>query len=222
MRIVSIALLQLFSAFAFGQQDSLVIKGMLKGQGNEKVSVSFTGENGKPVSYSAVADKNAFVIKIKKQSSPVVARFSSGARKNISKTINGRTVEFPSAPLEFFIGQSDLDIQGDVNHLTLAQVKGDPANNDYARYKQSVSTIEKREEDIRDAFFLMDENDTVQRKKMLDEISIIGKEKRQIQKKFIEGNPSSFASLFLLSRMENLYTTGDYEYAFNNLGNDYK
>ena len=222
MRIVCIALLQLSFAMTFGQQDSLVITGTLKGQGTEKVYLSFTDESGKPVNYSSKANNDVFTIKVKKQNTPVVARFSSGARKNLSKTVNGKYYEFPAGSLEFFVYQSDLNMQGEISLLNLAQVKGDKENNDYARYKQLVKTLETHEENARNSFFLMDENDTVQRKKVMEEMSVISKGKWNMQKKFIDENPTSFASLFLLSRMENLYTAGDYEIAFNKLSPELK
>ncbi|HEX6179723.1 MAG TPA: thioredoxin-like domain-containing protein [Chitinophagaceae bacterium] len=217
MRIIFISLV-LFSALAgYGQHDSLIITGTLKGQGNEKVSLSFTDENGKSVAYSSIANNDAFTIKVKKQNTPVAVRFSSGARKNLSKTVNGKHYEFPAGSLEFFVYQSDLNMQGEISLLNLAQVRGDKENNDYARYKQSVKALETKEELARNTFFLMDENDTLQRKKLLEETSAISKEKWRIQKKFIDDNPSSFVSLFMLSRMENLYTAGDFENAFNKL-----
>lgn len=211
-----------FFLTASGQQDSLTIKGKLKGQGSNKVYMSFVGEDGKNKSYTAVAVKDAFSFKVKKQSTPTVVRFSSAVQKSMSKTINGTTYSNPAPALEFFVSASDLTIIGVADDLQLAIVKGDKENNAYSSFKKSIQKDEKKEWDVRQKTFYMEDKDSVARKKLTDAVFANSRKKWNIQKKYISENPASFGSLFMLSRMENLYTTGAYEEAFNGLADDYK
>ena len=118
-----------------GGADTLIIKGELKGQENDKLSISFTDGEGRHQSYSAQAKNGHFVFEISKQTQPVVARLNSPKNKTLSRTIEGRMVSNPSPALEFFIFDNNVEIKGSVDELHLATVKGGRENDEYARLK---------------------------------------------------------------------------------------
>lgn len=215
-------ILSLVSTFSFSQQDSLTIKGVLKGQGNEKLYLSFSNPAGKKEGYSAQATNDAFEMKIKKQDHPVVARLSTAIRRDLSKTIEGRNYGNPAPGLEFFICQSNLEIKGNVEDLQIAVVQGGKENDEFKSYKKAVAPYEKKRWEVSKATFFMEDKDSTARNKMMADLSPGFKKQTQIQKDFVRKNPASFGSLFLLSRMANIYTTSQYEEAYNNLSNDYK
>jgi thiol-disulfide isomerase/thioredoxin len=216
-------LLFVASFFAFAQNDSLVVKGRLKGQGNQKVFLSFTDAEGRPASYVAEAKDDRFVLKVKKQLQPIVARFNTALNRSLSKTVNGQTFANPAPALELFVSQSDVEIEGTAEELHLASVKGGKENNEFLAYRKAVQPLEKRRwEMLKQALLVDAHKDSAAYKSLLAQSLANSKKQAQIQKEFIQNNPAAFASLFLLSRMENMYTTGDYETAFNSLSDDYK
>ena len=208
---------------AAAQDDSLIIKGQLKGQGAEKISVTFTTPSGKKEYYTTQANNDVFQLKVKKQEQPVVARMSTAIKRDLSKTVDGRNYGNPAPGLELFIYNSDIEINGDVENLHIATAKGGKENNGYASYKKAVAGIEKKRWEITKTAFSMDDaKDSAAKNKMIGDFLPESKKQWQLQKDFIKNNPSAFGSLFLLSRMANLYTTGQYEEAYNALSDDYK
>ncbi|RXK57858.1 redoxin domain-containing protein [Lacibacter luteus] len=202
--------------------DSLVISGILKGQGNEKIGLSFPDENGKQQYYSATAENDRFSFKVKKQLQPVVARFSS-SRSQQSRSVDGKPSGNPAPTLEFFVSDAAIIIDGSVEELFAAMVKGGKENDEFLSYRKTVAKWEIRKWEILNSFYKPEiANDSSLRNKLMAEGIKNSKQQTEAQKQFIKEHPSAFGSLFLLSRMENLYTAADYETAFNNLGEEYK
>jgi thiol-disulfide isomerase/thioredoxin len=203
--------------------DSLVVSGTLKGQGNEKIGLSFPDENGKPQYYSAKAENDRFRFKVKKQAQPVVARFSSSWSQQLLRTTDGKSSGSPAPTLEFFIADADIYIDGSVEELYVATVKGGKENNDFVPYRKAVEQWEIRRWEILSSFYKPETaSDSILMKKLMTEGTANSRLQMEAQKKFIMENPSAFGSLFLLSRMENMYTAADYELAFSNLDTLYK
>jgi thiol-disulfide isomerase/thioredoxin len=206
-----------FHFFSFSQ-DSLTIKGKLKGAGSSKLYVSFANNEGKNESFTVTAVNDVFQLKIKQQPLPVVARLSLPTKRDSSQRIYQ-----PPAQLALFIHQSDIEINGTAEELFMASVKGGNENEAYEKLKKKTALLEKKDREILRKFTGKDvTNDTVLRKKLLEEAADIRRKQTALQKEFIKDHPASFASLFLLSRMENYFTTGDYAEAFTSLAADYK
>lgn len=223
MKYCFILLLLVNHLFTFSQQDSVTIKGKLKGQGNEKIFISFSNSSGIKENYAAHAFNDEFKLKVKKQDQPVVARLNTAINRNLSKKIGERSIGNPAPSLEFFIYQSDLQIQGTVDDLHIASVKGGKENDEFEAYRTAVKKIEKRKWEVTRSVFAMDRvSDSAEIKILMEEIASGGAKQWKMQKEFIQKNPESFGSLFLLSRMANLYTTDQYEHAFANLSDRYK
>ena len=211
------------SVLASAQDDSLIISGVLKGQGSEKLFLSFTDASGKSKFYSTQAINDEFVLKVKKQEEPVIARLSTAIKRNLSKTIDGRTIGNPAPSLEFFLYKTNLVIQGSVEDMHISMVKGDKENNEFQAYRASASAIEKRNwEILKTVFFLDRSKDSLVLNKLSAENTEASRKLWKIQKDFIASHPRSFGSLFLLNRMFYLFTAGQYEEAFKKLSDDYK
>lgn len=203
--------------------DSLVLSGILKGQGSEKIVLSVSDETGKPQYYSAKAENDRFSFKVKKQAQPVVARFSSSRSQQSSRSVDGKPTGNPAPTLEFFVTTADIKIEGSVEELFVATVTGGKENDEIASYRKAVAKWEIRKWEILNSFYKPEiANDSILMKKLMTEGTANSKLQMEAQKKFITENPSAFGSLFLLSRMENMYTVADYETAFNNLSEEYK
>lgn len=210
------------SFFAVAQQDSITIMGVLKGQGNLRIGISFVGSNGKNTSVTSYATNDTFQCSVPKQDFPVMARLYSAAQKSLAKTENGRNLGSPAPPMVFFVNHSNLFIKGDVSVLHTGYAIGDQENQDYADLKKLTSESERRIWEINNAVFYMTENDSSERTKMIGESKGLSKNLTIIKKKFISDHPGSFASLFTLSMMENFYTTSDYADVYEHLTSDYK
>lgn len=214
----------LYSLFIFkGQEDTLLIKGFLKGQRDHPVSISFTDDKGKQQSLKVESKNGRFIFHVKKQEQPVIVRLNSALNKGLSKSGNGNTVASPPAAFEFFVYQEDLQIKGDAGALPFSTAKGDRENNELSAYRKSVRRQEERKAAIMKKVFFMDAaRDSIEIKKLFAESHVLVTRQWELQKKFIRENPSSFTSVFLLSRMENLYTTADYEAVYQGLTDEYK
>lgn len=226
MKIMNKLLLVLFCGISFyssGQSDSLIIKGELKGLDSGKVYMSLRGENGKNVNYSTSAKKGKFSFKVKKQTEPVAVRFSSSKNKGLTKVVDGRNIGNPPTLLDIFVFNTNIEIKGIADEIHLAEVKGGRENNDFAVYRKFVKENNRMLGKIRENLFYKDGvKDSTEIQELIKESSLLNKKEKELQKEFIKNHPSSFGSLFLLSRMENLFTAGDYETIYNNFREDYK
>ncbi len=203
--------------------DNLFVSGTLKGQGNEKVGLSFPDENGKPQYYSANAENDRFRFKVKKQQQPVVARVSSSVSQKLNRTEGRTNYSMPAPTLELFVADADVVINGTVEDLQFAKVSGGKENDVFAIYRKQAEAPERKKWEMLSSFYKPEiVADTVRMQQLQKEGTANSKQLITIQKKFIAEHPETFGSLFLLSRMENMYTVADYETAFNNLGEEYK
>lgn len=203
--------------------DSLVVSGILKGQGNENMRLSFADETGKQQNYSATAVNDQFSFKVKKQTQPVVARFSSARSMLLSRSADGKNYSSPAPVLELFVADADININGSLEELPLATVTGGKENNEFMLYRKAVQQWERRRLEIFSSFYKPEiANDSALMKQMVAEGVANSRLQTEVQKQFVQENPSAFGSIFLLSRIENWYTAADYELAFTNLDSTYK
>lgn len=203
--------------------DSLVVSGRLKGQGNEKIGLSFTDETGKRHSYATTAVNDQFRITVKKQTVPVVARISSAKSQQFSRTEGGTNYGMPAPMLELFVATENIVVNGTADDLQFATVKGGKENDVFAGYRKQTEPLERKRWESLKSFYIPEiANDSNRMNKLKAESSVVFKQQMELQKEFIQEHPDAFGSLFLLSRMENMYTAADYETAFNHLADEYK
>ena len=215
-----------FSAnLAVAQQDSIQITGTLENLANNKVYISFRDENGANKRFTAIANNNAFVLKVPSQSVPVTARLDVSLQRGLSAQVDGKSVGNPAQLLDLFVFNEAIEIKGDAWLVQFASIKGDAENNALEKFKKSVRADENRN-------YLIYKNSfeaTYQQKPLIGnkedlskETNLIFKRITQKQRDFVKENPNALASIFLLGRMQNLYTTDNYAGAWNGLSPKYK
>jgi len=215
----------LISPTLYAQQDSIRISGNLKDLKENSIRVSFKDDAGQNKYFKAMAANDIFTITVPKQKVPVVARLDVGIKRDLSANVDGKSVGNPAPPLDLFVFNQDIKINGDALLVQFADVNGDEENNTFNSYKQSVRTQESRTYLIYKSLFNAQyhgEKLETTSEKLQQEADVNFKKIMQKQKEFVAQHPKAFASLFLLSRMQNIYTADGYTQAFNGLDPKYK
>lgn len=229
MKTAKKLLLSIFMLFFLSQVqaqvDSIQISGVLKGLGNHSVSITFTNDEGIAKNFKANAINDAFTLKVPQLKTPSIARFNISIDRSMTATVNGQTFSNPAPPLELFVYNAPIQIEGEALLLQLANVTGDVENNTFSKYKKQVFADEKHNYEISLALF----NSTYYNKPLTgnaealkEEASEARKRTYQYQKDFVRTHPDAFASIFLLSRLQNLYNANDYTATWNALSDKYK
>ncbi len=209
----------------YGQTDSISISGKLKGLGNKGLYISFADDEGKIKNFRATAINDAFSFKVPKLKSPAIARLDVTINRSLSASVDGRQFGNPAPTLNLFVYNKDIKINGEALLVQLAMVTGDDENNIFNVYKQQIKADEKRNYEITVALFEANYNNKPldgNSNTLQEEATAASKRTFQKQKDFVKANPNAFASIFLLSRMQNLYNGNDYTKAWNGLSEKYK
>ncbi|MGM9476553.1 TlpA family protein disulfide reductase [Pedobacter sp. GSP4] len=215
--------LHFFLPKAFCQNDSIQISGRLKGLGNKSVWISFADNAGLSRSYKANAHSDVFLLKVPRLQTPAIARFDVSISRSLSATANGTTVSNPAPVLDLFVFNKDIQIAGDALLVQFAKVSGDEENNVFDIYKQLVKKEEMRNYEIMQLLFNQEKNANVAQGKVLGaEATAINRKLVNVKRDFVKNHPEAFASVFLLTRMQNLYTAGDFISTWNSLSPKYK
>lgn len=204
------------------QGDSVTIKGKITSSAVEpvaKLSISFIDTQGKRQGFETPVKDGSFEIKIPKQAQVVDATL-----RTIGKDPNASALQqVMRFPLNVFIFEDDIIIDGNAEELDLAQVKGGEENNKYNNLRQSTAGFVKQKNRLYNPILQGKiSTESPEGKKILEQLSQLGKKENDLQKKYIENHPKSYVSLFLLHRMKSSYTSEDYKLAFNRLDSNYK
>ncbi len=229
LKIKQIMLLSIVMLFllpkSYGQTDSITISGKLKGLENRGVYIAFSDDDGKTKSYKATSVHDEFSFKVPKLKSPATARFDVSIPRGLSATVDGRTVGNPAPTLDLFVYNKDIKINGDALLVQLAMVTGDDENNVFNVYKQQIKADEHLNYETTVALFNANYNNKPligDANKLQEEAAIARKRVYQLQKDFVQTHPDAFASVFLMSRLQNLYNANDYTKVWNSLSPTYK
>ncbi len=209
----------------YAQTDSITISGKLKGLGDKGVWISFADNDGKNKSYKASATNDDFSFKVPKLKSPAIARFDISISRSLSATIDGKTVGNPAPVLDLFVYNKDIRILGEALLVQLAMVTGDDENNAFNVYKQQIKADEQRGYEITVALFNAHYHNkplTGDANALQEQATAARKRVYQIQKDFVNAHPDAFTSIFLMSRLQNLYNANDYTKVWNGLSAQYK
>lgn len=215
-------LLMLSPSLLSAQGDSVTIKGKITSSAADpamKLSVSFIDHQGKRQGFAAPINDGSFEIKIPKQAQVVDAMLRTSGKDQMASVLQ-QALRYP---LNIFISQEDILINGNVDELDLALVKGGKENNEYNRLRQSTAGFVKQTNALYGP--ILERKISVESpegKMVLEQVSQLRKKENDLQKKFIETHPTSYVSLFLLYRMKSSYTSEDYKLAFNRLDSSYK
>ncbi|SDC92009.1 redoxin family protein [Pedobacter soli] len=210
-------LLHFFLPKAYSQNDSIQISGRLKGLGNKSVWISFADDAGLSRSYKANANNDAFTLKVPRLQNPAIARFDVSISRTSTRNSN------PAPKLDLFVFDRDISIKGDALLVQFADVNGDEENNALAVYKQLVKKGEMRNYEIMQQLFNEEKiTSSANKEALMAEATAINRKLVNVKRDFVKTHPNAFASVFLLTRMENLYTAGDFISTWNSLSPKYK
>lgn len=215
----------LITIAATAQQDSIVVSGTLKNLDGHKVIISFKDEQGASKSFNAVANNDAFSMKVPAQTMPVNARLDVGINRTMTFKQGEQTFANPAPALDLFVFNKDIKIKGDALLVQFAAISGDEENNYLESYNKSVRDNEiKSYENYKSLLQAHYNQATLTRpeKEIQEENRLLNQHTQQKKKEFIVKNPGALASLFFLGRLASYYTADDYAAAFNNLSDKYK
>lgn len=219
MKPMFMAIAMLFLSLGLkAQTDSLTISGTLTGLEKNKVVISFTDEKGKNQYLSVQGEKDRFVARVPVQHQPVAARLSVSVPYNPASEH-----EMPRAPFNFFIWNKDVSMQGEAKSIFSVKVKGDVENNLYNELIQKTAAGELRYQQLLEQLIKPKNKLSLADSAALSEdIHAVTLENYKKQKDFIKAHPEAFTSVFLLSRLQNLYSADHYVEAWKNLAPTYK
>jgi len=222
-KLLLATLLLFFLPKAYCQNDSIQISGRLKGLGNKSAWISFADDAGVSRSYRANANNDAFSLKVPRLQRPAIARFDVSILRGLNATSNGKMVSNPAPVLDLFVFDKSIQITGDAVLVQFAKVTGDEENNILELYKQQVKKGEMRNYEIMQALFNGEHKTNPENSAVLRAEAMANNKKLvDVKRDFVKNHPNAFAAVFLLTRMENLYTAGDFISTWNSLSNKYK
>lgn len=209
----------------YAQTDSITISGKLNGLEDKGVWIAFTDSEGKTKSFKTAALNDRFSFKVPKQGIPAIARFDVSLNRSLSGIENGNQVGNPAPILNLFVYDKDIIISGDAMLVQLADVKGDQENMIFNNYKMQVRADEQKSYEIGVALFNARYHDkplTGDSNALMNEAAAARQRVYQYQKDFVTTHPDALASVFLLSRLQNLYNANDFTKIWNGLSDRYK
>ena len=216
--LVSILSLLFFATVSVAQTDSITISGTLRGLNNNKLSISWTGNDTKNGYISVEGKGDQFSTKVPLQRMPAVARLSISLPKE-----GNRISQMPVPPFNFFLLDKNITLNGDAATLWEIRLEGDLQNELYNGLLQKTAVTEGRYRALMGQL----SDQTVKRSaadsvKLHQGIMDAYRENTRMEKAFVAANPDAFASVFLLSRMANSYGADEYIAAWDALKPTYK
>lgn len=207
--------LSFLANIAVAQKDSIIIAGYIKNLDNNSVSFSIQKEV-----YKVYAQNGVFKIAIPKQNAPNLVR-SNISIKNPNNITETKSSQVPLPQLEFFVYKNNVEIKGYAEEYRYASVTGDTENNAFTILRNNTKADELIRLNTLKEF--TERQPTKEERNKLQKIGLeAGKRITEQQRKFIKENPNLFASIFLLSRLQNFYTAENYTNAWNALSPTYK
>ncbi|WP_164126860.1 TlpA family protein disulfide reductase [Sphingobacterium luzhongxinii] len=215
--IFILASLLLSPVLVLAQRDSLLISGRLKstdGQDFEKFRITYIDHFGKRQSYVGNAHSGNFEIRLPKQELVIDAVLQTVGAERKAGTMQ--------SPLNLFIHEEDIKIDGLVNELELARVSGGKENDEYNTLRQSIAGINRQVSTLYAPLLKGEVNsESESGAVVMQEIRRLNRLGYDAQKNFIIAHPKSYVSLFLLYRLKNIYTSDDYASTFASIDNQY-
>ncbi|MDQ8005177.1 MAG: TlpA disulfide reductase family protein [Pedobacter sp.] len=217
--------LSFISGYAIAQQDSIQISGTLKDLNNHVVYISFKDENGANKYFRTTAKGNNFSLTVPKQTIPVIARLDISLRRDLSAKVGKQSIGSPAPSLNLFVYNKPISVNGDALLVQFASIKGDEENNRFEDFKKATRVNETRSYLIHKNLFQNNyhQEALIGNKDSLEaELTILQKRHIQAQREYVSKNPNAFATIYLLTRMQNLYTAEDFIKNWNKVPEKYK
>lgn len=200
-------------------QENYTIKGNLKGQGTEKITLRGTNGN-----IAVEAKDNVFELSGPAGKEPFVGSMDTGVDRKLYLGGGKTGMYSPAQPLDVVLtAGANLTITGSAEELNYATVTGDPLNDSFTLYRKVMEkdmremvTLQKQMIEMR-TMGLKDGQDEFMQKMVANRKAISA-----ARKAFIKEHPSTFASLYYLSVGAKEYAPAELEAAYNGLAATYK
>lgn len=202
---------------SMAQTDSITISGTLKGLNNNKIGISWTGNDTKNGYVSVQGKDDQFSVRVPSQHMPVAARLS------VSWPREGEKLPPMVPPFNFFLCDKDITLNGDAKALYGAVLKGDRQNELYNGLQQQMARTESLYRHLMERLYNQKEKPSAtDSAKIAQGIMAAYRENAAKEKAFVMAHPDAFASVFILSRTANAYGADEYIAAWNALAPEYK
>lgn len=155
-------------------------------------------------------------------SEPVIASIAAKSTPDNSIEIKGGLIPGPVG--EFVLTNDEITIEGDINNLHLATIKGGKANQEWGSIKKEQSQlINENWLEMKRVYTSYDpDKDTVEFDKLTNFIERNNEKEKDLNTNFILKNPNSIVSVYLLYKIQNAIDFNLLEKLYNGLNNDLK
>lgn len=214
-------ILLLFALQSLAQQDSIVIKGKLKGEGSHRLTLSFQSGEGKKETHTQELLAGKFSFKLKQQKEPVLAWLQLTPIKD-EKRGDKRSNETIASGTDLFVFRSDLQVSGTLKDFDRIVIEGDVENEGFMTYKKSAQNLLAEDLMLRAQMMSVPKSDSLLLRELIRKGQAVSMKIIAKQKAYISDYPDALLSCYLLGRMPNFYTADQYISAYSKLSDTYK
>nr|WP_121272961.1 TlpA disulfide reductase family protein [Pedobacter schmidteae] len=207
-----------YVSLSFAQGDSILVSGHINGRDSCRLTLSFSSVTGQTQLYEKQVLNGKFAFHVKAQDEPVIANLACEAMGSIS----GRQASIRAMGIELIIYKSPIKLETSPDDILSTVVIADQENKEFAVYRRATAILIKQDFLIRREIMSLEKKDSILLRSLIDKGQRISRQIIAKQKGYIEDYPTSFTSLYFLSRMSNFYTADQYIAAYNNLSELYK
>jgi thiol-disulfide isomerase/thioredoxin len=213
-----ICLLGSWSVFA---QKGFILRVKLNNPQQYPIHLLYTVKGKSLTDTSSTFENGALVFK-GTVDEPVVAIITS--YKTPALFIQTEKVSMPGPALYLVLTNDEINVEGEVDKLYMAKVKGGRPNNEWSQIREEEGKIANESWLLKKHLYennIADKDSSLFRaskQKMVD----LSQKSEALKKKFVEDNPNSFVSLYFLNNKVSTLSFEDLKIAYAKLGDDYK
>lgn len=202
-------------------QESFTLDVKLKGQGDYKLNLSYIqhGQRKSDTAQLLPDGTRRFTGTI---AEPVVAvLFNSNPASRFQIVKGGMFI--PGPLLELVLEPGNIRVKGASDVSYLASVKGGQLNKELSKLKKDENPLIKEKWELtKKGAQAYRSGNTALASKLREEGNTLQQKRDALRKSYIAEHSASFVSMYLLSSMYGDYTPGEFEQAYNRLGDAYK
>ena len=199
IKIIVVIVLLFVSQFSFAQQNSFTVSGKIKGLDSKYMHIVFKDETGtRRDSIAVINESFSYTTSIKEMT---MISISPGVEAVMKRTGRGY---FPakSSLLQFVATPgADIKFSGKITDFVDAYPKGDEANKSLAKLNKSVFPLMNKSVNLSLKIANKVVTDSIAIKEMEKTGKVLDEKVITIKEKFIQDNPSSATSAWLLADM---------------------
>ncbi|MDR2038209.1 MAG: AhpC/TSA family protein [Bacteroidales bacterium] len=117
-----------------------------------------------------------------------------------------------NAPLQFFIENSKINISVNKDSINASKVTGSKENDIFSEFNSGMEVFGHRIKPLNEEYMsmkIMEANDTIKEKSILDQMDQIRKERNDYMFDFVQKHPNTVVSAFIITNMLSRYISPD-------------